>query len=284
MKMTKNTLQYAIDYFKNELDGVYDKSELEQLLQITFFHFFKLNRIGLTLNKDDKLSSDDLSIIEGVVHDLKQYKPLAQILGEWELFGLSLKVNEDILIPRPETEELIQLILNENNNPLSILDIGTGSGCIALAIKKNLPRSIVSAFDVSKKALDVASENARINELDITFREIDILNWKKLDEEYDLIVSNPPYIPNKEKTLMARNVLDYEPHLALFVEDDEPLLFYNTIANFALSHLKKSGKLYFEINENYGNEVKDLLIAKKFKNVNIVKDINEKDRIVSCNL
>ena len=282
MGIVINTIEYTINYFKGELFQVYDKPELEQLLQITFSHYLNINRIDLSLRKDEKLLESDFNKITHVINELKQNKPLAQIIGEWEFYGISLKVNEYTLIPRPETEELVQLIVNENNSPKSILDIGTGSGCIALALKKSLPNTNVFACDISEKALEVAKENAHKNQLDVALKRVDILKWEKEEEKYNIIVSNPPYITLKEKELMHKNVLDYEPHLALFVENDAPLLFYNAILEFAEHHLTENGKLYFEINELYGNEVKQLLKDKKFKNINIVKDINEKDRIVSC--
>jgi release factor glutamine methyltransferase len=282
MEIPNNTLEHAINYFKKELYGVYNKSELGQLLQIAFSHYLNLNRIDLALTRHRELTDQDLKNITHVVNELKQHKPLAQIIGVWEFFGISIKINEHTLIPRPETEELVQLIMNENSHPASILDIGTGSGCIAIALKSNFLKTEVYALDVSKEALKIAKSNAMTNKLEIIFNKQDILKWEDQDKEYDVIVSNPPYITQKEKTLMNKNVLDYEPHLALFVENDTPLLFYNAIAEFAVRHLAKNGKLYFEINEFYGNEVKCLLSNKKFKNINIVKDINEKDRIVSC--
>jgi len=282
MEVSKNTLQNTANYFKKELREFYDSSELEQILQVVFSHYLSLSRIEVALNRNQKLSNKDWNKIIGVVNELKQYKPLAQIIGEWEFFGLPLKINEYTLIPRPETEELVQLIIEKNKNPLSILDIGTGSGCIALALKNELNNTEVYACDVSKEALIVATKNAKDNNLEVMFQELDILNYSHQNKKYSIIVSNPPYITHKEKELMYENVLDYEPHLALFVADDAPLVFYNAIADFAMHHLSENGKLYFEINEAYGNEVKALLTDKKFKNINIVKDINEKDRIVSC--
>ena len=282
MDNSNNTLQYSIDFFKNELKELYDSSELEQLLYITFFHYLSLSRTDLSLNRDNKLSELNFNKITHVVNELKQQKPLGQILGEWEFYEITIKVNKHTLIPRPETEELVQLIINENKYPASIFDIGTGSGCIAIALKKNFPKTKVFAVDVSEEALKTARENAELNKLDVVFEKLDILKWEKRNVKYDVIVSNPPYITNKEKKLMHKNVLDYEPHLALFVKDQTPLLFYDAIADFAIAHLSENGKLYFEINEFYGNEVKQLLANKNFKNINIVKDMNEKDRIVTC--
>ena len=283
MKIPDNTIFSAVSYFREELLEHYDVSELDQMLFITFKHYFGLNRIDLSMDKDKLLSESDLLKIIYAVKALKKNKPLAQILGEWEFFDLRLNVNEHTLIPRPETEELVQLILDENKNARSLLDIGTGTGCIALSLKKNIPDAEVSAYDVSIEALEIARSNSVLNKLEVSFKQLDILNWNEgSTSKYDVIVSNPPYITLKEKEVMNANVLDFEPHLALFVEDEEPLLFYEAIANYALNHLNKNGRLYFEINEHFGNEVKQLLIDKNYKNVNIVKDLNGKERIVSC--
>jgi release factor glutamine methyltransferase len=287
MEIIDKTIEFAANYFREELKNTLSSSELEQTLQITLSHYFKLERVDLVLKKDDVLSDIDFQKINDVITAIKTNKPLAQIIGEWEFYGLSLKVNKHTLIPRPETEELVQLIIEENSNDeLSILDIGTGTGCIPLALKKEIPNAYLYAYDVSEEALKVAHENSIKNKLAVTFSKVDILADEAhgLKDKFDIIVSNPPYITNKEKALMHTNVLDYEPHLALFVDDTEPLLFYNAIANFAINHLNKNGKLYFEINEHYGNDVVQLLLNKSFKNVNIVKDINDRDRIVSCNI
>ncbi len=286
MKNTKNTLLSSANYFKEELKKFYDKSELDQLLYITFLHYFNLNRIDLVLKADNQLSELDFNKVINVVTQLKKSKPLAYILGEVEFFGLELKIDENTLIPRPETEELVQLIINENEGreQLSILDIGTGSGCIALALKANLLDSTIYAWDISDKALEKARENAIMNSLQITIEKVDILKKPIVSKKVDVIVSNPPYICYDEKKLMEINVLNYEPHLALFVKNNNPLEFYNAIADFALNHLKESGKLYFEINEKYAKEVQSMLIEKAFKNVNLVKDLNGKERIVKCHL
>ena len=286
METLQNTVQALVNHFKNELKSYLEYSELEQSLAIAFAHYLGFSRIDLVLNKDNLVDPKKVVQIEQVIQGLKTAKPLAHILGEWEFNGLIFKVNESTLIPRPETEELVQQIVEENKSSgkLSILDIGTGSGCIAIALKNELPNSSIVAFDVSKKAIVLAQENAKNNATEVRFENVDILKTERLEEKFDIIVSNPPYITNKEKALMHANVLDYEPHLALFVEDTEPLLFYNAIADFANIHLNEQGRLYFEINEYFGKEVKEMLTNKKFKNVNIVKDINEKDRIVYCNI
>ena len=286
MGIREKTINFTCNYFKEELHGLYDATEIEQSMFIVFLYYLKLNRVDLTIRKNDYINQLNFEKIKYVVEDLKKYKPLAQIIGEWEFFGLAIKVNAYTLIPRPETEELVQLIINENKDreQLSILDIGTGTGCIALVLKKNLPNAQVFAWDISDEALTIAEQNATINSLQIVLKKEDILGIPKSNNQFDIIVSNPPYITMNEKELMNKNVLDYEPHLALFVENEEPLLFYNAIADFAWNNLNEKGKLYFEINENFGQEVRRLLMDKNFKNINIVKDINKKDRIVSCTI
>ncbi|MDB4533385.1 peptide chain release factor N(5)-glutamine methyltransferase [Vicingaceae bacterium] len=286
MKIFNETVLSATTYFRVELKNVFDSSELDQSLYIVFSHYFNLNRIDLTLNKANIFSESDFKKLKEVIVELKTKKPLAHIIGEWEFCDLSFKVNEHTLIPRPETEELIHLIVKENKsqNNLSILDVGTGSGCIAISLKSFLDNSSVTAYDVSEEALLKAEENAALNNVSIDFQKIDILNWEKQKSSFDVIVSNPPYITENEKEIMHQNVLGFEPHLALFVENETPLIFYIAIANFALEHLKQDGKLYFEINECFGAETKKMLETEGFKNVNIVKDINEKDRIVSCTI
>ncbi|MDF1672319.1 MAG: peptide chain release factor N(5)-glutamine methyltransferase [Vicingaceae bacterium] len=286
MKMPNNSIKSAKCYFKDELVGFYGASEIEQMVAIVFQHYFHLTKVDLLLSDESSLSESELLKVIYAVKELKQFKPLAYIIGGWEFYGLPFRVNEFTLIPRPETEELVDLILRENTDDLTVLDIGTGSGCIPISLKKNKPTLKVLACEISTDALVIAENNAESNNVDITFFVYDILANKssKLDEGLDIIVSNPPYITNKEKAMMSENVLDYEPHLALFVEDETPLIFYNAISQFAQSNLKAGGKLYFEINENFGNEVKDMLLQKGFKNVDIIKDINTKDRIVKASL
>lgn len=284
MKIPNNTITAAVNYFKDELKTFFDVSELEQITQITFFHFFKINRIDLILKGGEHLSESELLKIIYTVKALKKNKPLAYILGQWEFYGLPFKVNEHTLIPRPETEELVDLILKENSGKLNVLDIGTGSGCIPISLKKNNAAFNVFACDISTEALEVAKLNAINNQVEVDFLCYDILANKteKFNHQLDIIVSNPPYITVKEKELMSNNVLDYEPHLALFIDDNEPLLFYDAISDFAKINLKIGGKLYFEINVQYGNEVKLLLREKGFKSVTILQDMNNKDRIVTA--
>jgi len=286
MKIPNNTLQSVVEYFNSELKNIIKDSELEAMLPIVLEHFLGVSKVDAVLNPSQKFSESDLLKIIFTVKELKMNKPLAYILGEWEFYGLRFFVNENTLIPRPETEELVHLIIEQANKEsnISILDIGTGSGCIALALKNELPNAELNAWDVSEEAINIVRKNADLNKLNIIIEQVDILVNKDvlLPSKLDIIVSNPPYIPVQEKALMHSNVLDFEPDLALFVADTEPLLFYITIADFAKNNLKKGGKLYFEINENYGAETQEMLINKGFNKVLVVKDLNGKDRMIEC--
>lgn len=283
MKIPTNQLSSVITYFKQELNNFYAQNEVRSMLFIVLHHFFGLTKNDIILYPTKLFSESELLLVIKTVKALKTQKPLAYILGEWEFYGLNLTINEHVLIPRPETEELVQLIINEKTSATSILDIGTGSGCIALALKKNLPNARVLAWDISKKALEIAKENALKNNLIIDFKCVDVLNVNvDLSEKLDVIVSNPPYIEKKEQIKMDKNVLDFEPHLALFVEDNNPLLFYDKISDFALKNLTENGKIYFEINEAFGKKVETLLLEKGFCNVKLIKDINNKDRMVKA--
>lgn len=284
MKISSNELGSAVAYFKNELASFYDISELESMLYILFQHYFGVTKTDIVINKDRKLSESDLLLVIYAVKELKKNKPLAYIIGEWEFFGLSFFVNEHVLIPRPETEELVQLIIDENNEnpPKNILDIGSGSGCIALSLKHHFKNANVTAWDISDEALKVIDKNAKNLQLEIEINKVDVLSNPKVKVKYDVIVSNPPYITNKEQSQMQSNVLDYEPHLALFVPNENPLLFYEKIADIAVKHLTENGRLYVEINEQYGEEVALLFNKKGFNKVEIIKDINGKNRMVKA--
>lgn len=286
MKMPENTIKAVIAYVKSELLEFYPAHELNSMLYIMLGKFFDISKKEVLIGTEKRLSESELLKIIYAVKDLKKHKPLAYILGEWEFFGLDFMVNEHTLIPRPETEELVQLIIEENESSnVSILDIGTGSGCIAISLKASIPNSHVFAYDVSKEALGVAEQNANKNNVELTFKKVDILKVESYsDLKFDVIVSNPPYIPVKDKGNMDINILDYEPHLALFVENEQPLLFYMAIAEFAKQHLTNNGKLYFEIHEGLGNEVNNMLETKGFSNIEIIKDMNGKNRMVKCSL
>lgn len=273
--------------FIEQLSPLYDEKEVESFFYIVLDCFHQLKRIDLALNPDLEMDSLQLLRWESVVIELKKQKPIQYILGETEFYGLPFLVNENTLIPRPETEELVDLISKENQNQSSeikIVDIGTGSGCIAISLAKNLPNAKVSAIDVSEKALATAEKNSEINQVKVNFILKNILETDDLEEQFDVIVSNPPYVRMLEKAEIKPNVLEYEPHLALFVDDNDALLFYRKIAQLALKNLTHRGKLYFEINQYLGKETVELLKDLGFKNVRFIKDIYENDRMISCQI
>uniref|UniRef100_UPI003216BBE2 peptide chain release factor N(5)-glutamine methyltransferase n=1 Tax=uncultured Draconibacterium sp. TaxID=1573823 RepID=UPI003216BBE2 len=277
-------MQRTIQYIKTELTPCYPETEIEGFIRIIFESVLSMSYTQLILEKDKVLTETDFNTIEKIVSALKTHQPIQYILGETEFYDLTLKVNPAVLIPRPETEELVQWICKSNLKPgARILDIGTGSGCIALALKNELKQVEVNGVDISVKALETAKDNAKRNGLNVEFAEVDILNWKQFEwQQYDLIVSNPPYVRECEKAQMDANVLDYEPEGALFVEDENPLIFYRTIAEFALDKLNSGGWLFFEINEFLGSEMVGLLKELGYNAIELRPDINGKDRMLAC--
>lgn len=270
-----------------ELSSLYDEKEIESFFYLVLENIHQKKRIDLALYPEMEPDATQVLQWESTLKALKKQQPIQYILGKTSFYGLSFLVNESVLIPRPETEELVDLIVKDcrtipQSNTLRILDIGTGSGCIPIALKKNLPHAEVYAIDVSEDALATALKNAAFNNVEVTFWLQDILEAKDLALQFDVIVSNPPYVRNLEKTEISPNVLEYEPHLALFVEDDDALLFYRTIAYLAQKSLTTTGKLYFEINQYLGNETVELLQSLGFKNVSLHKDIYGNDRMVCC--
>lgn len=279
---------YKSEFIK-ALSSLYDEMEIESFFYIILEQFHNKKRIDLALQPEMEMDALQLLRWETVLSELKKEKPIQYILGETEFYGLRFRVNENTLIPRPETEELVELIISDNQitkntNSFTILDIGTGSGCIAISLAKNLSNAKVSAIDVSEKALEMAKKNAEINEVNVNFILADVLKLSTLQEKYDVIVSNPPYVRNLEKHEIKPNVLEFEPHLALFVEDDDALIFYRKIAELALKNVSENGKLYFEINQYLGKETVELLENLGFKNVKLIKDIYENDRMVSATI
>lgn len=272
--------------FLQELSPLYDEKEIESFFYIILESFHNKKRIDLALDPTMEMDAMQLLRWESVLSDLKKEKPIQYILGETEFYGLPFLVNENTLIPRPETEELVELIIKDvKNSELSsqnfqLLDIGTGSGCIAISLAKNLPNAHVSAIDVSEKALDMAKQNAKMNAIEIDFILKNILETDDLEQNFDIIVSNPPYVRMLEKQEIKPNVLEFEPHLALFVEDDDALLFYRKIAQLAMKYLSENGLLYFEINQYLGKETVALLYDLGFKNIELKKDIYGNDRMV----
>lgn len=270
--------------FLQELSPLYDAMEIESFFYIVLEQFHNKKRIDLALHPELEMDALQLLRWESVLSDLKKEKPIQYILGETEFYGLRFLVNENTLIPRPETEELVELIIDDSQKSkvgsLKILDIGTGSGCIAISLAKNLLNAEVSAIDVSEKALETAKINAEINAVNVHFILKNILETEDLEEQYDIIVSNPPYVRNLEKSEIKPNVLEFEPHLALFVEDDDALLFYRKIAQLAKKHLSENGLLFFEINQYLGKQTVELLEEIGFKNISLKKDIYENDRMI----
>jgi len=277
-------MKATIQYINSELAGLYTVSEIEGFTRIIFEAVCGWGFTDQIKKRHEKVSKTDFEKIKFIVSRLKNFEPIQYILGETEFYGLKLIVNPAVLIPRPETEELVQWITNSKlPGESAILDIGTGSGCIALAIKNQLKNSDVFGIDISEKAVDVARQNAIKNNLDVGFFQADILKWEEFEwKNYDVIVSNPPYIRESEKVQMNSNVLDYEPENALFVSDLDPLVFYRSITAFAKKYLAKNGILYFEINENLGLEMKEMLVDFGFKDIEIRKDINGKNRMICC--
>ncbi|WP_028871855.1 peptide chain release factor N(5)-glutamine methyltransferase [Psychroserpens burtonensis] len=280
--------------YHSELDALFGKEEVDSFFNVLIEHYLNLKRIHLVLDPQYMITKEEEKpLFEALTH-LKSQKPIQYILGETEFYGLLFKVNEHTLIPRPETEELVDWIINchtERSQIVSkepqtkILDIGTGTGCIAISLAKHLLNTKVSALDVSEEALVIAQQNAELNVVNVEFIHDDILNSRQTElvsvfHKYDVIVSNPPYVRNLEKAEIQPNVLDNEPHLALFVDDENPLQFYKAICEFAQINLKANGMLYFEINEYLGAEMIALLEGYGFKNIELKKDLYGKDRMV----
>lgn len=270
--------------FKSRLSSIYPIEEIDSFFYLLLEYKLNIKKVEYILDPNQEVSKRDQQYFKGVIEKLNSEIPIQYITDETEFYGLKFKVNKHVLIPRQETEELVNWILNDYRDfeNLKILDIGTGSGCIATSLAKNLPKSQVFALDISKEALETASTNAKLNGVKINFINEDILKLKTLSENFDVIVSNPPYVRELEKKEIKKNVLDNEPHLALFVKDSNPLLFYNCIADFAIKNLKNDGSLYFEINQYLGQETKNLLINKGFKKTELKKDIYLNNRMIKA--
>jgi release factor glutamine methyltransferase len=277
-------------YFVNQLSSIYDKQECESFFYIILENKHLLKRIDLALDRNLKFSDAEITIWNLILEQLKLEKPIQYLLGESFFYGLKFKVDDSVLIPRPETEELVEMIVinqkelknRKGDGKIKILDIGTGSGCIAISLAKNIPETEIFALDVSEKALAVAKKNAEINDVNINFILSNILTTNNLIQEFDVIVSNPPYVRNLEKQEIKKNVLENEPHLALFVDDDDALIFYRKIAELAQKNLSINGLLYFEINQYLSKETVELLKKMNFKNIELKQDIYGNDRMIKC--
>lgn len=288
MKVIDNRAVSVYALFRKELENLYPAEEIKTFLFFSFSEYFGFTRSDMVLKKEMRLSESELLKFFRVIRKLKLHVPIQYILGNTEFYGLKFIVNEHVLIPRPETEELVQWIVEESkvqSSKFKVLDIGTGSGCIAIALKKNMPDAEVYALDISENALAVAKENAELNNAEIHFLQGDILQTTfQLSNlpTFQLLISNPPYITEKEKPAMSANVLDHEPHTALFVPDNDALLFYRAILDFAKEKLAPGGKIYFELNSIYAAAVAGLAADKGFINCSIRKDLNGKERMLRC--
>ena len=279
-------LQQFKKQFFSELSELFPETELQSFFNLLTKFKLHLNRIEVALKPEFEINDEDLIYLQNALSELKKQVPIQYIIGETEFYGITFKVNNSVLIPRPETEELVNWIVNDykNESELKILDFGTGSGCIAISLAKFFPKAQIYAVDVSTEALKVAETNALKNNVNINFVEANILDIEILEEKYDIIVSNPPYIREKEKELMHQNVINNEPHLALFVKDENPLIFYDKIDDLAIDNLTKNGTLYFEINQYLGDEITLLLEQKGFKNCILKKDFYDVDRMIKATL
>jgi len=308
------TIQELKSKFLIDLMELYPKEEIQSFFNLLISYRLKLTRADIALKYNQIIDQDDLDFFLNALADLGNEKPIQYIIGQTEFYGLPFKVNKNVLIPRPETEELVAWVLNEfrikssalstQHSALNILDIGTGSGCIAISLAKNLPNATLFALDISKGALKIAQENAKLNNVNVHFIEEDILNTgvmlsgvealrtnpvkgylneRSLPLKFDIIVSNPPYVRELEKNEIQNNVLENEPHLALFVDDNNPLLFYNKIADFAKENLTENGQLYVEINQYLGKKTVELLKQKGFTDIELQKDIFGNDRMIKAN-
>ena len=269
--------------FKNTLLEIYPPEEINTFFSLCGEKYMKWNNVTIHSNPGMAIPEDKIGLFENAIARLKKEEPVQYILGEASFYGLKIKVNSSVLIPRPETEYLVDIILGyEKKSHLRILDIGTGSGCISLALAKNLKDAQVWAMDISKDALNLATENARMNHIkNVRFIREDILSPVSQLNDLAVIVSNPPYVCYHEKKYMQKNVLEYEPGQALFVKDDQPLIFYTAILEYADMALQKGGRMYLEINEKYGREIVLLLKSKGYKTPQLLKDLQGKDRYVT---
>ena len=283
------------NYFNETLKTIYPITEIDSFFFLLLEEYLGFRRVDIVLKSDFKINQKTLNLLQSATKQLEQEVPLQYIIGKTEFYGLPFAVNKHVLIPRPETEELVAWVVSESSRfktfntstkqttetkQLKILDIGTGSGCIPISLKKQLPFAKISAIDISKEALTVAKKNAVLNNVDIHFILQDILKTVALDQHYDIIISNPPYVRESEKKELKNNVLKNEPHVALFVENDNPLIFYAKIAELAKKYLNKNGLLFFEINQYLGTETIDLVNKKGLKNIQLKKDMFGNDRII----
>lgn len=282
------TLKELKSTFITQLSEVYPSQEVESIFTVLSEYFLNYTRLETVLKADESLSEEIIKHFENAISRLKRQEPVQYICGKTEFYSLPFKVDKHTLIPRPETEGLVQWIIDDENKKQTksktLLDIGTGSGCIAISLAKNLKDIDVSALDFSPEALKTAHKNSVLNSVKVTFFELDLLDEQTLPQRYDIMVSNPPYVRELEKSDMRSNVLEYEPKSALFVTDKDPFLFYRRIARLANLYLTDNGRVYFEINEYLSDELKALLLTERFTDIEVRKDIFGKDRMIKCSV
>lgn len=278
-------MKETINRLRSALVPLYGKGESDAIIRLIFHYLKGWNLTDMLIHQDEELSPFIKSEIEKILERLLKYEPIQYITGEARFHGMEMKIKPGVLIPRPETEELVDIIIDDNKNgeDLNVLDLCTGSGCIAIALARNLPFSKVTAIDFSDEAIEVAKENSELLKAKIDIIKDDIFSWSPKDK-YDIIVSNPPYVLDKEALTMEHNVLDYEPHEALFVRDDNPLIYYSRIADISKDSLNEGGKLYFEINPLEVESLKNMMIAKGFKDVTVQYDTSRLPRFMSAGL
>lgn len=278
------TLLQAHQHIVQSISSIYNTREATNVSNVLLEHITQLTKVERIIKANENLTPQQFQQLEQFVIQLQQHKPIQQIIGYSYFLNNKFFVNEYTLIPRPETEELVQLIINENRNrAIKILDVGTGTGCIAISLKKHLPNTTITAIDISSNALQIAKKNADNLNTEINFLQFDFLdenNWQQLNK-YNIIVSNPPYISYEEKAEMKQNVLLHEPHTALFTPNNDVLIFYKLIAQFAQQHLTTNGKIYVEINEHLASETTKVFAAKGFA-TNVIQDFQQKNRIVTA--
>ncbi|MCF8379557.1 MAG: peptide chain release factor N(5)-glutamine methyltransferase [Bacteroidales bacterium] len=286
MEVRSNRIGDIRKHYFEKLVRIFSEKEAEALIFLVLMEYTGLTKVEILIRPEATVSESELLKIHFAVKELLKEKPIQYVLGKTEFYGIPLIVNSRVLIPRPETEELVEIVIKNTPNliDIRILDIGTGSGCIAIALKKNLPDTKITAVDVSDFALGLATQNAEINETKIEFQHLDILEPKTwvLKGTFNVIVSNPPYVRESEKKGMNKNVLEYEPGLALFVPDEDPLIYYRRIMDFAKLYLIKGGNLYFEINQYLSSELLLIIDKDVFEDIEIHKDFKDNYRILSC--
>ena len=267
----------------SSLSSIYEKDELNYIFNLIAEHYLKISRSKILLADEINLNDETQALFLKALERLRTYEPIQYVLGKTNFMDLEFKVDSSVLIPRPETEELVRLILKEDLYEKEILDIGTGSGCIAISLAKNLPNTYVTAVDICKDAMEVAKENSKLNNVNIEFINADIFEFKS-EKKYDLIVSNPPYVLKSDKTMMRENVLNFEPEIALFVDDSDPLKYYEFIINFSKNHFNQNGQIFFEINENKRKGIESILDENDQYKSDFLQDSFKKTRFLKIQL